>query len=328
MIKYSIATMAVCFISLQSFSQQEKKELSQEETKKIMSSIDIDTLKMLKDYGLKACTCIDSIEMDIKDDKEKANAIGECVNKQTVGYQINRELNNSLKTSDKNITINVDKQSNQYKTYYFELEEWLFENCSSLKKGISANNKESSLSVSTNKKALEEYDKGIDFVKEENYKDALPWFKKAVKTDPNFPFAWDNIGYCSRKLEKYDEALEAYYKSLSIDPKGKMPLQNIPVVYQFKENYDKAIIAYNKLLEVFPEDPEGYFGIGRMYILKSDLEKGLDNMCKAYNLYVKINSPYRVDAQTIIQEAYQLMKVKGQEELFNKILKDNNISTK
>ena len=65
-----------------------------------------------------------------------------------------------------------------------------------------------------------------------------------------------------------------------------------------------------------------------MYILKSDLEKGLDKMCKAYNLYVKINSPYRVDAQAIIQEAYQLMKVKGQEELFNKILKDNNISTK
>ena len=113
-----------------------------------------------------------------------------------------------------------------------------------------------------------------------------------------------------------------------IDPKGKTPLQNIPVVYQFKKDYDKAIDAYNKLLEVFPEDPEGYFGIGRMHIIKSDLEKGLDNMCKAYNLYIKINSPYRVDAQTIIAEVYRKMKDKGQEELFYKILKNNNISTK
>jgi tetratricopeptide (TPR) repeat protein len=122
--------------------------------------------------------------------------------------------------------------------------------------------------------------------------------------------------------------MDAYKRSLAIEPAGKTALQNIPVIYQFKKDYDKAIEAYNKLLAVFPGDPEGYFGIGRMYILKSDLEKGLDNLCKAYNIYTETSSPYRVDAQTLISGIYKEMKANGKEELFNKILKDNHISTK
>ena len=133
---------------------------------------------------------------------------------------------------------------------------------------------------------------------------------------------------CNRRLGNLDAALDAYNKSLALDPNGKTPLQNIPVVYQFKKDYDKALEAYQKLLVVYPGDAEGYFGIGRMYIIKSDYEKGLDNMCKAYNIYTEINSPYRVDAQNIISSLYKAMKEKGQEELFNKILKDNHISTK
>jgi len=32
----------------------------------------------------------------------------------------------------------------------------------------------------------------------------------------------------------------------------------------------------------------------------NDFEKGLENMCKAYNMYVYLKSPYRTDAEKII----------------------------
>ena len=326
--RFLIAAALVLFISYQSSAQKDTTVLSREQTKDLMKLINLDTAKILRDHAIKACACIDSISMDQKDYKEKSAAIAECIDKETIIYQSLMEINRSMKDGNLNIILNVDKQSRQYKLYYFRIEEWLTDSCESLKNGLKSNNKVSELSLSSDRLALQQYNKGIDFIKVENYKDALPWFEKAVKSDPNFAFAWDNVGVCSRRLENYDRALEAYQHSLAIDPKGKTPLQNIPVVYQFKKDYDKAIDAYNKLLEVFPEDPEGYFGIGRMHIIKSDLEKGLDNMCKAYNLYIKINSPYRVDAQTIIAEVYRKMKDKGQEELFYKILKNNNISTK
>ncbi len=324
--KYSIATVLLFFISCQSFAQNDT--LSREQTKDLMSQINIDSTKLLREYAEKACKCIDSISLQKKNHKQISVEVAECIEKETLLYMPVMEIINSIKNGNQKIDININKDSRQYKLYYFRIEEWLMDSCSSLKKAVASNNKESEFSVSKDKKAIEQYDKGIDFVNAENYKEALVWFEKAVKTDPQFAFAWDNIGISNRRLGNLDASLEAYNKSLALDPNGKTPLQNIPVVYQFKKDYDKALEAYQKLLIVFPGDAEGYFGIGRMYILKSDYEKGLDNMCKAYNIYVKMNSPYRVDAQTLIVSLYKLMKAKGQEELFDKILKDNNISTK
>ena len=49
-------------------------------------------------------------------------------------------------------------------------------------------------------------------------------------------------------------------------------------------------------------------------------------MCKAYNLYIQQKSPYRADAEKVINIIYYEMKKQGKEEKFNEILKANNIS--
>ena len=314
------------FFSTSCFAQ--KDTLSKEQTKDVLSKIadQFDSTKFVGEIGREACKCIDSISIRDKDDKEKSADISKCIDEQAGAYQMMVKMNNSLKSGNLNITINVDKESDEYKRYYYKIEEWLSDSCVSMKKAMSSNEKVSEFSVSKDHKALVQYDKGVDALKEDNYKDALPYFEKAVAIDPKFAFAWDNVGICYRHLGNLDRALDAYNRSLALDPRGHTPLQNIPIVYQMKEQYDKAIDAYNKLLDVYPDDPEGYFGAGRMYILKGDLEKGLDKLCKAYNLYVAMNSPYRVDAQTLISGVYKALKDKGKEDTFYKILKDNHIT--
>jgi cytochrome c-type biogenesis protein CcmH/NrfG len=37
--------------------------------------------------------------------------------------------------------------------------------------------------------------------------------------DPEFAFAWDNLGISYRRLNNYDKAIDAYSKSIAIDPK-------------------------------------------------------------------------------------------------------------
>ncbi|MFB3389754.1 hypothetical protein [Flavobacterium sp. LAR06] len=65
-----------------------------------------------------------------------------------------------------------------------------------------------------------------------------------------------------------------------------------------------------------------------MYALHlNDPEKGLDNMCKAYNLYIEQKSPYRADAEKIIQMIYADLKKVGKEDTFDKILATNNIKS-
>jgi len=67
--------------------------------------------------------------------------------------------------------------------------------------------------------------------------------------------------------------------------------------------------------------------LGDVYATKlNDYEKGLEYMCKAYNLYIEQKSPYRADAEKVINIIYYEMKKQGKEEKFNEILKANNIS--
>ena len=174
-----------------------------------------------------------------------------------------------------------------------------------------------------NKEAMEQYNFGAELSDKGIYEDAIPFYKKAVEIDPLFAFAWDNLGVCYRKTNKIDKAIEAYKKSIAINPYGETPLQNIAIAYEMNNDFDKAIEAYQQYLEHYPDGVEGYYGLGRQMFYKKDYENALDNMCKAYNLYVKMKSPYRVDAEKMINVLFTTMK----EKKFNEILKKHNIST-
>lgn len=288
--------------------------------------------ELLKSSAKQTCLCIDSINIYNKTNSQVSNDISNCIDKQTTAYQMSIKLLKSQKEVERsgnknvNIEISTNQNSSEFKKYYYELERDLKNNCASLNEKIKTNEKKSHNSVSENQKAIQFYNLGIKENEAKNYKKALEYFKKAVKEDNDFPFAWDNIGYVSRILGNYDDALKAYQTSLKIDPTGKMPLQNIPIVYKFKKEYQKAIDSYLDLKKIYLDDPEVDYGIGVIYLedLK-DNEKALDYICKAYNKYTKIRSPYRSEAEQIIGNIYKIMMKDGKKEQFLKILKDNNI---
>lgn len=308
------------------------KNVQAQETSKI------DTKKLLAELADQTCKCIDSIPTYNRVKDSITADISSCINERVGAYQMgekfaNLDLSNAVESPDGNkninITMNYDQNSKEYKEVYFKIERYLMSKCPALKVKIAANDKQNDNSVSKNKEALENYDLAIEESKKENFKGAIEYYKKAVKIDPNFAFAYDNMGICYRRLEQYDLAIEAYQKSLKIDPNGLMPLQNIAVVYSYKKEYKKAVETYEKLAQIEPNNPEVFYGIGQMYALHlNDQEKGLDNMCKAYNIYIEQKSPYRTDAEKIIQMIYGQMKKDGKEAAFDKILAANHISTK
>ncbi|HPM31907.1 MAG TPA: tetratricopeptide repeat protein [Chryseolinea sp.] len=291
---------------------------------------------LLKELAENGCKCVDSIDIYNKSDEEVSTEIGHCIDEQVGAYQIGSklinvtdlpaEMNSKSGKKEINVSIDMNKDSKEYKDYYFEMERYMLNNCPSVKEKIASHEKQNTYSMSLSPKALEWYSKGLDEMKKDNVKKALKYFKSAVEVDPIFAFAWDNIGLCYRKLEDYDEAIAAYQKSLEIDSRGVMPLQNIAVVYQYKGEYQKAIDAYKRLAELDEKNPEIYYGIGRIYATNlNQLEEGLINMCTAYNLYVELKSPYRTDAESIIGTIYIEMKKQGMEDKFMEILKSKGI---
>ncbi|MBF4467714.1 tetratricopeptide repeat protein [Flavobacterium sp. LC2016-12] len=294
----------------------------------------IDPEKLFKELTDQACSCIDSIPTYNRIKDSITANISSCIDDKVGAYQIGEKFANidlSNPTGEKkeiNVTLNLDKNSTEYKDIYYKMEKYLMDNCSTLKDKVASNNQLNKNSMSTNQEALDFYNLGIDETKKDNFKGALEYYKKAVKIDPNFAFAYDNMGICYRRLEEFDLAIDSYEKSLKIDPNGLMPLQNIAVAYSYKKEYKKAVKSYEKLAKIESNNPEVFYGIGQMYALHlNDPEKGLDNMCKAYNLYVEQKSPYRADAEKIIQMIYADLKKAGKEDTFNKILAANNIKS-
>lgn len=295
------------------------------------------TEKLLKELSDNGCKCIDSIKTTNKTKEEISKAINRCIDSQAGAYQLgskmmNIDLSNLSKKDSKdtvNIVINSNEESKEYKDYYYEIERYMMVNCKSIKRKIAASDLENYFSMSKNPEAKKLYFKGIDQSEKQNYQKAISYYQKALKIDSLFAFAWDNMGLCYRRLDKYDDAIYAYNKSLELDPLGLMPLQNIAVAYNYKKEYQKALSAYEILAELDSKNPEVYYGIGLLYAYSlNDLEKGLDNICKAYTYYIAQKSPYRTDAEKLINMIYVDMKKQGKETAFDEILKKNNITQK
>lgn len=289
---------------------------------------------LLKELADKACECVDSIDLYNRIKKEVIAEIHSCIDEQTGAYQMGSKLFNIdysdafVKDGKKevNIQVNLNKDSEDYKSYYYKIERYLMYNCEALEVAISSNEAQSEKSVSSNSEALRYYSLGFQEAKSENCEKAITYYKEAVRIDPEFAFAWDNMGICYRRLGKYDDAIEAYQKSLLIDPYGIMPLQNIAIVYQYTEEYEKAIDAYERYGAIHKNNPEYYYGAGRVYaIFLNQYEKGLDYMCKAFNLYVQEKSPYRTDAEQVILIIHSEMEKLNQHDKFLEILRANNI---
>jgi len=295
----------------------------------------VDKSKLVKELSDNACKCTDSIALFDRNKQDIIKDLHECIDKQTGALQLASLLSNVeelSKTASEvngkkqvNLTLNTDKNSDQYKDSYNEIERYLIRNCASLKKAV--NVAESKLdNLSKNEEAMNFYNKAVEASRKEDWKEAVENYKKAVKKDPTFTYAWDNLGICYRRLGEYDQSIEAYKKSLAINPAGKMPLQNIAIAYVHKKEYQKAIDAYADMDKIYPGDPEVYYGMGQIYFNNlNNNEKALDSICKAYKIYNEQKSPYRSDAEAVIGFIYKKMKEEGKLDKFSEILKNNNI---
>lgn len=179
---------------------------------------------------------------------------------------------------------------------------------------------------SENKNAQNSYIIAKDFMQDKKYDLAIESLKLALKEDPNFVLALDDIAVCYRQLKDYDNAIKYYKKSLAIYPEGDYALMNIGVVYSLKDDHKTAIEYYEKLIKYQPNNAEGYFGVGKNYLALNEDEKALDQIFKAHRIYTIDKSEYVKDTETLMGAIYQKMKKENKEDVFKKIAAENNIN--
>ena len=61
--------------------------------------------------------------------------------------------------------------------------------------------------------------KGMSFLEDGKYEEALDCFEKILVSNLNNPDIWNKKGVALRSLGRYDEAIESFNKALEFSPK-------------------------------------------------------------------------------------------------------------
>lgn len=282
----------------------------------------------IEEISANSCNCISEIEPFIEA-AEKNEEIKSCITSAIIHDQMKNSFLNQLenlmeeaKSKEKDsINITIDSEKN-----YREIEQYLLRNCEVLQMLISSDDTTREKSISYKEEAIALYKEGNEYFSKGDYESAIKAYEKSVAEDENFAFAWDNMAICYRRLGQYETAIKYYNISLQIDPEGRVPLINKAVAYELLEDYQSAIRGFKLVKEVYPKDPEGYYGLGRMYFMTENYSEALENIFKAYYIYVDLESPYIHDAENVIINIYDEMKALGKLEEFQKLAKEYNIN--
>ncbi len=85
-------------------------------------------------------------------------------------------------------------------------------------------------------------------------KKAIGWFEKAIKEDPSFSEAYNNLGYSYVKLGDFEKALSFYQKALSnpLYPTAEKAYINIGEAYYRLGKYDASMQSYKEAIRRVP----------------------------------------------------------------------------
>jgi Tfp pilus assembly protein PilF len=103
--------------------------------------------------------------------------------------------------------------------------------------GASAPDARSASTEDARSDAKEQVEFGIKVAQSGLWKEAAYRWERAVKLDPTYGAAWNNLAIAYEQQGNFDKAREAYEKAVTLEPKNLLFRQNYDL---FKEINDRA----------------------------------------------------------------------------------------
>jgi superkiller protein 3 len=97
----------------------------------------------------------------------------------------------------------------------------------------------------------------------------LEWYIKAVKANPKYVSALNNLAYSYDRAHKGDSAIYWYKRALQMDPGYTKSMYNLASIYNDLYKYDSSLVYYKMLLPLRPTDASIPYEIGQLYYYKA-----------------------------------------------------------
>lgn len=91
------------------------------------------------------------------------------------------------------------------------------------------------------------FNQGEEYSKKGNWSLAIQAYLQAVRLDPKFVEAWNNLGFCYRKVQQFDQAFAAYKQALDLKPDYPNAHEYMARTYLALGNKDAAMREYEIL---------------------------------------------------------------------------------
>ena len=130
-------------------------------------------------------------------------------------------------------------------------------------------------------KALKEFDRGNKEQVGGNSQAALEHYQKALRIDPNFYPALNNMGTLLEKQGNHVQAREAFLKAAEINPDDGEAHINLGHVLYEEGQFRSAVDQLNQGLQRSPESAPGNFFLGSAYFKLHEAEKAEPLLKKA-----------------------------------------------
>ena len=122
--------------------------------------------------------------------------------------------------------------------------------------------------VKTESSAVAAYNEGVRLMKAKQFGRAEAKFEQAVKQDPSFAEAHNNLAFCLRKQgsQNFQKSLEHYNKAIALNPKLAVAYEYRGVLYMEmgrKADADKDLATLKKLDTHLAGELESYMKTGK-----------------------------------------------------------------
>ncbi|MCY3724106.1 MAG: tetratricopeptide repeat protein [Candidatus Poribacteria bacterium] len=96
------------------------------------------------------------------------------------------------------------------------------------------------------------YNRGITYLNDERYSEAVTAFQNAITLDPDFTTAHYNLGLTYLKMETYARAVDALQKTITLDRTYKAAHHSLALAYLGQQELGKARAAARETLKLDP----------------------------------------------------------------------------
>jgi tetratricopeptide (TPR) repeat protein len=148
--------------------------------------------------------------------------------------------------------------------------------------------------------AQDAYNRGTNLLNSGRYREAIPYFDKAIRLNPRYVEAYNNRGNAYRDLGQYQRAIQDYDEAIRLNPRLVHPYYNRGNAYSSLRQHQRAIQDYDEAIRLNPRLAAAYIQRGIAYADLGQHQRAIQD----YNEAIRLNPRY-VEAYNNRGNAYR-----------------------